>query len=367
QRLGLQEEFLNLLEVANANHALSDERIHFVTSALGKSVISEDHPYFDGCVTLTKAKINELVGADGVIIGIGAWTIGKDTENQNIRSERTILAAHDGVFVGSEFFPLVGLESFIKDLTDTLKKEEKLNLKGIHPPLKKLSAVETDEQKLGYTSFFQQLETYIKSEKDTVLVTDAGFPLIGAQGVTIPERDGFVAQAAWLAIGYSVAAATGVKFAAPNKRVMVAVGDGAFHETCQAMADHHAYGQNTVVFVLANGIYGIEQYLVNPNPFRKPPVDYSDKLLDRVYAYNELPSWNYSKLPEAMGGIGRKVATIKELTTVLEEIRQTPSTGFLVEVAIPTTDTPEVLWPHLNTVVGEDEIANPNWPPISKF
>lgn len=367
QRLGLQEEFLELLKVTNEQHAQTNERIHFVTSALGKSCIAEDNPFFDGCVTLTKSKINELVGDDGVIIGIGAWTIGKDTENQNIRSDRTILAAHDGVFVGSEFFPLVDLKTFIVQLTEAFKAVHKLNLKGIHLPLKRLAKIETTDKALGYTPFFKELETYIKKEKDTVLVVDAGFPLIGAQNVNIPERNGFVAQAAWLAIGYSVAAATGIKFAVPDKRVMVAVGDGAFHETCQAVAEQHAKGQNNVVFVLANGIYGIEQYLVNPNPFRKPPVDYSNKLLDANYQYNELPRWDYSKIPDAMGGIGRKANTIAELRTVLEEIKQKPNENFVVEVSIPTQDTPEVLWPHLNSAIGEDETENPNWPPESKY
>ncbi len=367
QRLGLQEAFLKLLQVTNDQHTLPNERIHFVTSALGKSVISEDNPYFDGCVTLTKDKINELVGVDGVIIGIGAWTIGKDTENQNIRSDRTILASHDGVFVGSEFFPLVSLESYIQKLTVAFSNIEKIGLTGIHPTVQKLASLEINDDELGYTSFFQQLETYIASEKDTILVVDAGFPLIGAQGVTIPQRNGFVAQAAWLSIGYSVAAATGIKCAEPDKRVIVAVGDGAFHETCQAVADQHAMKQNTVVFVLVNGIYGIEQYLVNPNPFRKPPFDYPDKLLDSVYAYNDLPQWNYSKIPESMGGIGRKVANLTELAKVLEEIKKTPNSNFVVEVTIPRTNTPQVLWPHLNSVIGEDETENPNWPPESKF
>ena len=370
QRLGLQEEFLELLGEVNDHHTKSDESIHFVTSALGKSVISEDHPYFEGCVTMTKETINNLVGEDGVIIGIGAWTIGKDTENQNIRSDRTILASHDGVFVGSEFFPLVSLKQFIRKLTKAFKKrhlkqKKSLGLTGIHLPDNSIGALAKEKKELGYTTFFNALDGWIT--KDDVVVVDAGFPLIGAQSVKIPARNGFVAQAAWLAIGYSVASATGVKCAVPDKRVMVVVGDGAFHETCQAVADQHAYGQNTVVFVLANGIYGIEQYLVNPNPFRRPPVDYSDKLLDSVYAYNEIPKWDYAKIPEAMGGIGRNVNSVKELATVMEEIRNTPEANFVVGVSIPETDSPESLWPHLNTVVGEDETENPNWPPEAKF
>jgi indolepyruvate decarboxylase len=89
--------------------------------------------------------------------------------------------------------------------------------------------------------------------------------------------------------------------------------------------------------------------------------------LDATYSYNEIPRWNYSKLPDAMGGIGRKAGTIDELRTVLEEIRQTPHENFVIEVSIPSKDTPEVLWPHLSSAIGEDEIENPNWPPESKY
>ena len=148
---------------------------------------------------------------------------------------------------------------------------------------------------------------------------------------------------------------------------MVVVGDGAFHETCQAVADQHAYGQNTVVFVLANGIYGIEQEIVNPNPFRQPPVAYTDDQLDSIYPYNKLPKWNYNKITDAFGGEGRKASTINELKRILEEIRLAPDTNFVVEITIPTTDVPAAIFKGLVSAVGEDEIQNPNWPPIGVF
>jgi indolepyruvate decarboxylase len=171
-----------------------------------------------------------------------------------------------------------------------------------------------------------------------------------------------------LSIGYSVPAGTGVKCANPDKRVIVVVGDGAFHETCQAVSDQAAYGHNTVVFVLKNGIYGIEQKIVNPNPFRKPePIQYSDdpqgKLLKKMYSYNTLPEWQFDKLTEVWGGIGRKAATTLELQTVLKEIRATPGSNFLVEIAIPETDVPNAIGKELNSSVGEDEIEAEKWPP----
>lgn len=200
-----------------------------------------------------------------------------------------------------------------------------------------------------------------------ILVVDAGFPLIGAQGVHIAAKDGFVAQAAWLSIGYSVPAATGVACANPGKRAVVVVGDGAFHETCQAVSDHTAHGHNTVVFVLANGLYGIEQYLVNPNPFRTPPVAYPDPLLNTPYPYNQLPAWDFVALAQAFGALGRRVRTTADLASVLAEIRTTPERNFVVEVCLPTEDLPHALAASAAASVGEDEIENPNWPPVDIF
>ena len=52
QRYGLQDKFLSLLDFINNTHTVPDQHIHFVTSALSKSVIEESHRYFEGCVTL---------------------------------------------------------------------------------------------------------------------------------------------------------------------------------------------------------------------------------------------------------------------------------------------------------------------------
>ena len=106
---------------------------------------------------------------------------------------------------------------------------------------------------------------------------------------------------------------------------------------------------------------------MNPNPFREPPIDYNDKLLNSVYPYNDLPVWKFDKLTEAFGGIGRKATNIEELTSILTEIRATSESNFVVEVCIPKTDVPAASRANLNTDVGEDEIENPNWPPAQLF
>ena len=308
-----------------------------------------------------------------MLVGIGAWTTGKDTVNEDIRSSNTILAAHGGVFVGAEFYASVTLEAFIDamlaEFIDIAAKKELLELTDLRTQsdmsFKLMPSQSNLAQPLGYDSFFSAMSLWLTD--DDIMVVDAGFPFIGAQSVKVPSRNGFVAQAAWLSIGYSVPAGTGIKCAFPDKRAIVVVGDGAFHETCQAVADQHAYGQNTVVFVIANGIYGIEQYLVNPNPFRQPPVDYPDKLLNDVYHYNDLPNWEIAKITDAFGGEGRKVTSVEQLYGVLEEIRADEHNNYVVELCIPKDNVPNAITVEADSAVGEDEIDNPNWPSVGKF
>lgn len=377
QRYALQDKFVALLTHINQSHTLPDKHIHFVTSAMSKSVLAETHEWFAGCVTMKPDKVNALVGDDGVLIGLGAWTTGKDTGNEDVRGPQTVLASHGGVFVGAHFYPSVSLEDFIdellacfiasKDASNSAKNCP--TLKGIRiaadAPSRILNNAVDLKHALGYDLLFDALGQWLTI--DDIMVVDAGFPLIGAQSVKIPSANGFIAQAAWLSIGYSVPAGTGVKCACPDKRAIVVVGDGAFHETCQAVADQHAYGQNTVVFVIANGIYGIEQYLVNPNPFRTPPVEYENPLLNKVYQYNDLPSWQIAKLADGFGGVGRRVTNHEELTRVLAEIRSNETDNFLVEVVIPKEAVPHAIALEAANAVGEDEIDNPNWPPATKF
>lgn len=372
QRFALEAQFLQLLDALNA-HTPPGEDVHFITSALSKSVISEDHEYFECCATVTKQEVRTLLGTDGCLIGLGAWTTGKDTSNQNIRGSNVVLAAHNGVWVGAEFFPLIGLADYMSQLQAALSPSDGAGitiptLRGLRlkeSVTHEVSDASDADGALTYDSFFDALGGWI-TEDDTMVV-DAGFPLVGAQSVKIPAKDGFVAQAAWLAIGYSVAAATGIKCAQPDRRVVVVVGDGAFHETCQAVSDHHAYGQNNVVFVLANGLYGIEQEIVNPNVFRTAPTPYPDQQLDVVYPYNQLPPWRYDKVAEAFGGEGRKAATAAELAMILSEIRSIPESNFVVEVTLPMTDVPAGIRRGVDAAVGEDEIQNPGWPPVDIF
>lgn len=359
QRQNLQEDFLSLVENTN---------IEFTTSIMGKSTFSEGHRLFKG-VFNGKASPNDVFerfDSAGSKIGIGAWTTGKNLGGFNIWDDNTVLASSSGIRVGAKFFPNMSLKVYINELEKILvarNKERDIKSHSMDAAVITTSLLQLKEEKaskkMTFDLFFETINTNITS-KDTVVV-DAGFPLLGAQGLYRSEPNTFIAQANWLSIGYSVPGAIGVKCAAPDQRVMVFVGDGAFQETCQAVSTQHHLKQNTVVFVLDNKIYGIEQLLVNPNPFRgKDKVTYPQKDLNSVYEYNKLNNWKYSKLTDAFGGIGLEVYTLADLNDALKTIRAHEDDNFIVHVHIPETDIPDSIR-YRTKSAGEDETLNPDY------
>lgn len=392
QRSKLQDDFKRLLKTINVGKKVEDY-IQYITTPMSKSVMGENDDYFAGCVTLNQKKVSDLVGDDGLIIGFGAWTIGKDNGNQNIRSEQTILAAHNGLWVGAKFFPLITLKDFIEcfEKTYSSKDNKELNAKfnevsthllgkkeiqdGVFEhyfnqlkPLKVNHLLphkkRPSKNKITYDSFIETVGNFVK---DKPVVVDAGFPLIAAQSLKIHEQSHFIAQASWLSIGYSLGALTGVSLAFEKERAVCIVGDGAFQETCQAISDQIALKQNNVIFVLVNGIYGIEQEIVDPRPFIEEPKCNEVK----VHEYNILPKWDYVKLNESYGGKGIRVKNSADLEKALRAITKDTVSHYLVEVHIPSTDVPSAIRKKLedptDRYIGEDEFEHSSWPPIGVY
>lgn len=371
QRLGLQDTFLSLLKASG---------LQYTTAVLGKSLVSEDTPGF--------SRVGLPINAS-CVIGLGAWTTGKDIGSKSIIGDRDkVIVSQGSAFVGGAFFPNVPLEYFMNELQKRLQNDEVQTGSGSHltrlhtsnlwaNPIYHLSSLQVEKitthgtDQLDYDKFFKILdERWIRDSLDTTVVVDSSFPLIASQqGLHIKSANGFVAQASWLSIGYAAPAAIGIKCAIEdnkleNKRMIVIAGDGAFQETCQAVSSYGHLKQNTIVFIIANGIYGIEQKLVNPNPFREPPNEHSDK---KVYEYNDLCLWNYEKLVNVFGaGEGLVVENVQQLTEAISVIQRETAKTFIVHVKIPKLSIPVVLKGGLEEA-GEDECTHPNWPPKNSF
>jgi TPP-dependent 2-oxoacid decarboxylase len=80
-----------------------------------------------------------------------------------------------------------------------------------------------------------------------------------------------------------VPAAIGAQLANPSLRPLVIVGDGAFQMTGLEIATALRLDLNPIILVLNNAGYGTERHIHNG-------------------PYNDILPWEYSKIPEVIGG-----------------------------------------------------------------
>jgi len=117
------------------------------------------------------------------------------------------------------------------------------------------------------------------------LVTDIGTTFWGAAGITLPTGSpiptDIVAQPVWSSIGYALPATLGCALAAPQRRPVLVIGDGAAQMTVQELGNlaRHA---NPVVVVVDNAGYTIERALQSPQA-----------------VYNDVARWDWIALARA--------------------------------------------------------------------
>lgn len=121
-------------------------------------------------------------------------------------------------------------------------------------------------------------------------------------------------------MGFAVPAAIGAQLAAPNRRPLVIVGDGAFQMTGMELTAAIRYGLNPIVVVLNNAGYGTERH-IQDGP------------------YNNVTPWNYHLLPEILGnGRGFAVETEEQLGKALESARAETETFSIIDVRLDPLD-----------------------------
>ena len=137
----------------------------------------------------------------------------------------------------------------------------------------------------------------------------------------------------WLSIGHSVGAAIGVAVAS-ERRVLVLCGDGGFQMTAQSLSTLSSQGGRAVVIVIDNGLYAIEQYLIDPEYFHNEDAS--------SLPYVGLNRWQYSDLAKAMGFTNVGTANTKgELQALLDAAGSWETPGFITARVISRDLPPE--------------------------
>lgn len=313
-RFGLREPFEAL--VAHAGYPVA-------TALMGKSLIDETNPHFIGVYlgALSEDHVRETVEAADCVLNLGAFMSDIDLGiyTAKIAPERLIHASAEKVTIKHHHFDDVFLGDFMPRLLDAIpaRREKGPRIRPASAAL--LEAFEPRPAAEITVSRFYERVNHVLDETHIVLA-DAGDSFMCAGDLVMHDQVGFISQAFYCSIGFTLPAALGVGLADPDHRAVVFIGDGAFQMTAQELSSLIRYGQAPIIFLMNNRGYTVER-VIHDGP------------------YNDLQNWDYARLPELMGGgWGQTVTSEGELELALARALAEPGLLAFIEVRLDPMD-----------------------------
>jgi TPP-dependent 2-oxoacid decarboxylase len=180
---------------------------------------------------------------------------------------------------------------------------------------------------LGQESLWREVADFLRP--GDIVFADQGTSFYGMADHRLPGGVTFVGQPLWASIGYTLPAVLGAALAAPERRPVLLIGDGAAQMTVAELGTLLRRGIPAVVIVVDNGGYTVERVIHGANE-----------------AYNDIGTWDWVMLMRAMDAAGSargiRVDTAAGLRAALSEARES-AVLTLIQAVVPPQDVPPVL------------------------
>ena len=313
-----------------AERLIRDLRIPYVTELLSKAILSEDDVQFAGVFDGESSSpyVQSLVKDSDFVLALGVWLTDINDLGWPIDLDKTAFASWDTVKYGTIFNAEVSLADLVNGLID-----KRLTCKAQSLPAKtaRQAPAVNPAGEITYQGFYDFIQQQI--DGNTIVGADASLNYFGSLLLEVVARRGFIVQSSYSAIGYIGPAATGVSLAKQDRqRLMVFAGDGGFQMTAQCLSTQTRFNLNPIIFVMDNGIYGVEQWLADASVFHGNKPFYNSCILHR---------WNYSKLAEVFGCQGWKVETYGELAEAISGAKENLNSPSIIQVVVPQRSIPD--------------------------
>lgn len=311
-RFALQDELLKLVRRTN---------IPVATTVLGKSVVGEQHPFYLGVYegALGRDDVRRYVESSDCVVMLGAFLtdINLGIYTARLDPARAIYANSEKLSIRYHTYEDVRFKDFMRGLAGARLRRRARRKIPTPPPAGTFRAKRGNVQ-ITIKRLYQRLNDFLGA--NTVVVADVGDALFGATDLFIRHRTEFLGPAYYASMGFAIPASIGAQLANPKSRPLVLVGDGAFQMTGMELATTARQGLNPVVIVLNNFGYGTERH-IQDGP------------------YNDVPLWQYSRLPEIFGaGRGFVVRTEAQLDEALAAAAKWTKSFCLIEVQLEPLD-----------------------------
>jgi len=321
-RLGLHEKASTLIQELN---------VPYVSELLSKAVLSENDVLFAGVFDgqASSTAVQALVKESDFILALGIWLTDINSVGWDPDFDKTAFVSLDSVKDGTYFSPQVSLEHLVDGLLASQVAPKAV--RRLPDPAHEAPRVESVGDEITYQGFYDFIPRYI--DENTILGSDASMNYFGSLLLKVPAARGFVIQSSYSAIGYIAPAATGICLAKnSDQKVMVFTGDGGFQMTAQCLSTQTRFSLDPIIFVINNGVYGVEQWLADASVFLTDKPFYKSCILH---------PWNYSKLADVFGCQGWRVGTYTELRDAMTGALENSSSPSLIEVVVNSKSIPD--------------------------
>lgn len=323
QRYGLASEVHRWLQLTG---------IPWVTTLLSKSTIDEQASGFVGVFDGPNAAPHVRAAMDGAdfVLALGC-VLGSGFAGFARASFTKMFVVADGWATEAVSSPVqVDLGTLVTELLERPMSARNSNQRPVD------TAIETTDVAgdcaLTHDEVMACINTFL--DPSFIVVSDIFLGLYPSSEIRVKGPDSFVCNAVWASIGHSLGAAVGIGLA-DSRRPLVICGDGGFQMTVQALSTLSKYNIRAIVLIIDNGLYGIEQFLVDRKFF-----DTSDH---KPIPYLLLNRWNYAQIAASMGvGTARTVGTVAKLLEALEDARKSQGPACITAV-VHSRDLPSEL------------------------
>ena len=298
---------------------LTSKNLPYTTAFQDKCTLDEMTPGFMGIWLgrFTNQEVEEYVSSCDCILGVGPerhyFNAGFFTTQVDVN--KSINIKLHSVRVGSAEYKNVEMKDVLDALMERLPEYGDMGAPSRVTPYTEITGGGDDPIDAGNT-FYARIAKFLRA--GDILVGDPGSPGLACNFLALPEGVGYESQALAASIGWGTPSAVGIAVGAPDRRVVQVGGEGSHQLTVQELGQFYKFGLKPVFITINNDGYLVERYTCR----------------DPEAAFNDLPQWQYSKLPGVFGcedWYCVKVTTTAELDAALEKAN-TCDTGVYIEV-----------------------------------
>jgi indolepyruvate decarboxylase len=260
-------------------------------------------------------EVEDFVSACDTVLGFGAERhyFNAGFFSADIDQAKSINVFRHHTRVGKAVYENVEMGDVLDALLERLPKWPDQNAPSRVTPYTEASGSGDDPIDAG-NPLYARITEFLRP--GDILVGDPGSPALAATYICRPEGAEYQSQALAASIGWGTPGALGCAVAAPDRRVVMIGGEGAHQLTAQEIGQFYKFGVKPVFIVINNDGYLVERYTCR----------------DPEAAYNDLPQWQYHKLPEVFGCQDWhcvKVTTTGELDVALAEVNASGKAAYI--------------------------------------